>query len=125
MAFIPNKKLALIHIVKKELNLSDSEYRDILKEVAGVNSAKDITGEGFRKLMQYLVKSKHYKVNPYGLTIKQKLYIKQLVSSLAWTQSHLSNFLKKYYNGKSLDKLSRKDAIKVIESLKNIRKHQI
>ena len=39
--FMDKKKLAVIHIVKRELSLSDDEYRDILERVAGVRSAKD------------------------------------------------------------------------------------
>lgn len=33
---ISSRKLALIHVVKKELNLKDGEYRDILRNAAGV-----------------------------------------------------------------------------------------
>jgi hypothetical protein len=123
MAIISNKKLALIHVVKKELNLSDQEYRSILRRVTGVDTAKDITDEGFRKLMQFFVRSEHFKVNPYGLTIRQKLYIKQLALDLRWTDSHLLNFLKKYYHKDDINELSKKDAVRLIESLKNIKKH--
>lgn len=55
-----SKKLALIHIVKKELGLSDEEYREILRREAGVDSAKDLTDESFRQLMRFLVRSRHY-----------------------------------------------------------------
>jgi len=43
------KKLAIVHIVKKELNLSDEEYRSILQQAAGVSSARDLDDEKFRK----------------------------------------------------------------------------
>ena len=33
---IDNKKLAVIHIVKKELGLTDQQYRDILEKTAGL-----------------------------------------------------------------------------------------
>jgi len=52
---IDSKKLAIIHIVKKELGLSDSEYRKILRKVAGVDSAKELDNKDFRKLMNYRV----------------------------------------------------------------------
>jgi hypothetical protein len=115
------KKLAVIHIVKKELNLSDSEYRDILMESAGVTSSKDLDDGKFRKLMNYFVRSRHYSVNAYGLTVKQKLFIKHLAGELSWDETHLRNFILKYYHKDSLDKLTRKEAIKAIESLKHIR----
>ena len=118
------KKLALIHIVKKELGLSDAEYRGLLQKAAGVSSAKDLDDEKFRVLMNYFVRSPHYRLNPQGLTIRQKLFIKYLAQQLHWDQIHLDNFIHKYYGKTSIDTLSRKEAIKVIESLKHIRQHQ-
>ncbi len=118
------KKLALIHIIKKELNLSDSVYREILQKAAGVTSAKDLDEESFRRLMNYFVRSEHYRINPAGLTIKQKLYIKFLAQEMGWTPSHLSNFIHKYYHTFAINDLSRKDAMHLIESLKNTLKHQ-
>jgi len=115
-----NKKLALIHIIKKELNLSEEKYRGILKQVAGVESAKDLDEEKFRKLMNFFVRSPYYQVNRLGLTMRQKLYIKHLVVQLSWEAGHLDNFLRKYYHRSNVDELSKADAIKVIESLKNI-----
>ena len=121
---IDKKKLAIIHIVKKELKLTDSEYRNILKSQAGVTSAKELDDVSFRKLMNYFVRSIYYRVNPYGLTIKQKLYIKYLAKELDWTQKHLRNFIHKYYHKFNIDSLTRKEAIKLIESLKAVRQHK-
>ncbi len=121
---IDKKKLALIHIIKKELKLSDDEYRNILQKSVGVESAKDLNEEKFRQLMRYFVRSKYYQINPFGLTIKQKLYIEFLTRKLGWEDAHLNNFLHKYYHKLSLDKLTKKEAINVIESLKNVKLHQ-
>jgi len=121
---IDNKKLAAIHIVKKELNLSDEEYRNILREAAQVDSAKDLDDDRFRRVMNYFVRSKYYQLNPAGLTIRQKLYIKYLAQELGWEDSHLRNFLHKYYHKFNMEELSRKEAVKVIESLKHIGQHQ-
>jgi hypothetical protein len=121
---IDKKKLALIHIIKKELNLSDAEYRNILQQAAGVSSAKELDGDKFRKLMFYFVRSRHYRINPQGLTIRQKLYIKYLTQGLGWEEAHLNNFLGKYYQKLQIDRLTRKEAAKVIESLKAIAGHQ-
>lgn len=115
------KKIALVHIIKKELNLSDEEYRDILREAAGVNSSKDLDEEKFRKLMNFFVRSRYYRVNKFGLTIRQKLYIQYLARELGWEAGHLDNFIHKYYHERNLGSLTKKEAIKVIESLKQIR----
>lgn len=114
------KKLALIHIIKKELGLSEAEYRNILFESARVKSAKDLDEEKFRRLMRYFVRSRHYRLNKDGLTIRQKLYIDYLARNVSWTSEHLDNFIKKYYHQKGIYSLSRVQASKVIESLKNI-----
>lgn len=119
------KKLALIHIVKKELGLSEARYRAILQKAAGVNSAKDLDEQKFRALMNYFVRSSHYRLNAQGLTIKQKLFIKYLAQQLHWEPDHLNNFIHKYYGKTNIDTLTRKEAIKAIESLKHIRQHAL
>jgi len=119
------KKLALIHIVKKELGLADRDYRCILERVAGARSARDLDEAGFRRLMSYFVRSRYYRANPYGMTLKQKLFIKALARQLGWSGDHLGNFIRKYYRGADLDHLTRKDASHLIESLKAVRDHEV
>ena len=46
--------LAAIHILKKELCLSDAEYRDVLRREAGVESAKFLSEDGDRAVMRAL-----------------------------------------------------------------------
>lgn len=46
--------LAAIHILRKELNLTESEYRALLREVAGVESAKYLDESGDRAVMARL-----------------------------------------------------------------------
>lgn len=121
---LDRKKLALIHIVKKEIGLSEEEYRKILWETCQVKTAKDLDPEKFRRLLKFLVQSKFYQVNPYGLTLKQKLYIKHLVKELNWTEEHFKNFLNKYYHKTEIQELTRKEAIALIESLKNVKAHK-
>ncbi len=118
------KKLAVIHIVKKELGLSDEEYRDILEKYAGVRSAKDLDENGFRKLMHHFVRSRHYRSSRDVITLRQKMYIKHLVSEAGWNEDHFINFTKKYYRKSTLESFSKKQASKLIESLKNIIRHR-
>lgn len=117
------KKLAVIHIVKKELGLSDCEYRDILKKAAGVSSAKDLDEKGFRKLMNHFVRSRHYQRGNNGITLRQKMFIRSLAEELGWDDNHLKNFIDRYYHRGNLAGLSKSEASKVIESLKRIRSH--
>lgn len=120
---IDKKKLAVIHIIKKELKLCDDEYRAILQAAAGVTTAKDLDEGKFNALMRYFVRSKYYRINSGGLTIRQKLYLQYLGQQLGWTDEHLQNFLHKYYHKERLEHLSRKEAIKAIESLKHVLLH--
>ena len=46
--------LAAIHILRKKLELTESEYRAILREVAGVDSAKYLDESGDRAVMARL-----------------------------------------------------------------------
>ena len=120
---LDRKKLAVIHIVKRELDLSDQQYREILLRETGVRSAKDLDEKGFRLLMRYFAGSRHYRINKYGLTFRQKLFINHLVDDLGWNVQHFKNFLNKYYKKTEVNKLTKREASKVIESLKNILKH--
>jgi hypothetical protein len=121
---LDHKKLAVIHIVKKELGLSDQEYRDALEAITGVRSAKELDEPGFRKLMRHFAKSRHYRVNAKGMTFRQQLFIKHLVADLGWDEGHFRNFLRKYYRREELAACSRQEASKVIESLKQILAHR-
>ena len=117
---IDSKKLAVVHIVKKELELTDREYRDKLEKLAGVQSARDLDDAGFRKLMNYFVRSRHYRSSKEGITFRQRMYITDLKEKLGWEGEHFVNFLKKYYKKSDINDLSKQEATKVIISLKNI-----
>ncbi len=120
MALLDQKKLAVIHIAKKKLGLSDKAYRDLLEQAAGVRSARDLDEAGFQKLMRFFARSQHYRLNAAGVTLRQKLYIDHLVEDLGWDARHLQNFLRKYYKKEKVADLDRKEASKVIEGLKHI-----
>lgn len=115
-----HKRLALVHIVKRELGLADEAYRAILQREAGVQSARDLSEEGFRRLMRFLVRSRHYRLNPAGLTLRQKLYIDHLRDALGWDESHLCNFLRKYFKHEAVGTLARAEASRVIVALRHV-----
>lgn len=121
---LDNKKLAVIHIVKRELGLDDLEYRDILEKVTGTRTARDLDAAGFHKLMRYFARSGYYKRHPAGITFRQKLYVRHLVEDLGWDREHFINFLKKYYHHGDIDQLTKVEGGKLIESLKNVGIHR-
>ncbi len=120
--FMDKKKLAVIHIVKRELSLSDNEYRSTLERIAGVRSAKDLTDDQFHKLMRYFVRTRHYRVTGKGITLRQKYYIRQLKERLQWDDSHFQNYLHKYFHNRNLNTYTRHDASNLIVALKSVLK---
>lgn len=117
---LDHSKLAIIHITKEELRLSDEEYRNLLQDACGVRSSRDLDEAGFQKLMRFFARSRHYRINRNGMTFRQKLYIRHLVGNLGWQEDHFINFLKKYYHHGVLEQLTRVEASNLIESLKHI-----
>ncbi len=115
-----NKKLAVIHIVKRELSLSDEEYRNVLERVAGVRSSRDLTDSQFHKLMRYFVRTLNYRATSKGITLRQKYYIKRLKKDLGWDDSHFRNYINKYYHNRNLETYSRHDASNLIVALNTI-----
>jgi phage gp16-like protein len=51
---IRRRDIAMIHIAKKHLCLSDEAYQDILFNVAGVKSSKFLDEKGIKDVLQYL-----------------------------------------------------------------------
>jgi Protein of unknown function (DUF1018) len=49
------EQLAVVHLAKKELRWNDDMYRAVLRELGGVESAKDLTPDGFKMVMEYAV----------------------------------------------------------------------
>ncbi len=49
-----NPALAKIHIAKKDLAMDDDTYRAMLKNVAGVESSRELTDTGITKVLAHL-----------------------------------------------------------------------
>ncbi|NJL08487.1 MAG: regulatory protein GemA [Bacteroidales bacterium] len=48
------KQIALIHVAKKRLGLTEDQYRALLLWAGGVESAKDLDAAGFERVMGHL-----------------------------------------------------------------------
>ncbi len=117
------KKLAVIHIVKRELSLRADEYRNMLERVAGVRSAKDLADNQFHKLMRYFVKTRHYRTTSRGITMRQEYYIRQLKDKLQWDDAHFQNYIHKYFHNRELKTYTRHDASNLIVALNAVLKN--
>ena len=78
-----NKKLAIIHIARKQLGLDDDSYRAVLSGAAGIESAKDIKSEDQYRKILHTFKKLGFRYN------KKKIQDKQLAKCYAiWTDLH-------------------------------------
>jgi hypothetical protein len=125
-------KLALIHVAKNKLNLSDEDYRSILAGF-GVESSKDLTANQFKAFMESMKKlgfqsyqQKKYIANPKaagGASLKQIMFIKKLweEKSKVKTQESLEKFIFNITKKISLNAMNHKDCEKVINALENMK----
>lgn len=132
---IGRKKKALVHIAKQDLNLDEESYRQILKGVAGVESAADLTEEGFKRVMSRfqemgfkgLLPSPFQPVpkgrlipagSPQGLesiTESQQRFIAYLLEVLEWDEGHYHAFCRRIIKKPSPE--TKRDGQKIIIGL--------
>ena len=132
---IGRKKKALVHIAKEDLHLDEESYRQILKGVAGVGSAKDLTEEGFERVMHRfqemgfkgLLPSPYQPVprgrlipfdSPKGseeVTPNQQGFIAYLLGRLNWSDGHYHAFCQRII--KKPNPLTKRDGQKIIIGL--------
>ena len=51
---ISKKQISLVHIAKKQLMLSEDDYRAILLRYGGVDHSNELDNNGFEHVMQYM-----------------------------------------------------------------------
>ena len=132
---IGRKKKALVHIAKSDLHLDEVTYRQILKGVAGVESASELTTEGFGKVMgrfqemgfKGLLPSPYQPVprgrlipleSPQGLeplTQNQMNFIAYLLERLNWDEGHYHAFSQRII--KKAEPLTKREGQKIIIGL--------
>ena len=132
---IGRKKKAIVHIAKEDLHLDEESYRQILKGVAGVESATRLTEEGFERVMRRfqemgfkgLLPHPYHPVpkgrlipsgSPQGLesiTSNQQDFISYLLERLSWDEGHYHAFCQRII--KRPDPLTKRDGQKIIIGL--------
>jgi hypothetical protein len=132
---IGRRKKTLVHIAKSNLHLDEITYRQVLKGVAGVESATDLTTEGFRKVMKRfqemgfkgLLASPYQSVprgrlipseSPQGLesiTQNQLNFIAYLIERLNWNEEHYHAFSERII--KKAVPLTKREGQKIIIGL--------
>jgi phage gp16-like protein len=123
--------LAQIHIAKKQLGMDDDTYRAMLKDVAGVASAKDLTVPQSMKVLAHLarcgfkVKSTKAKSNrPLAQDAESKkiralwLFLHELEVVKNPSEAALATYVKRITGVDALQWINSTQAEKLIESLK-------
>jgi hypothetical protein len=132
---IGRKKKAVVHIAKGDLHLDGESYRQILKGVAGVESATQLTEEGFEKVMRRFQEMgfKGLLPHPYhptpkgrlipsnspqgleSITSSQQDFIAYLLEKIKWGEEHYHAFCQRII--KRPDALTKRDGQKIIIGL--------
>jgi len=132
---IGRKKKALLHIAKEDLHLDEEGYRQILKGVAGVESATQFTREGFEKVMNRFQEMGFIGLLPYpyhpipkgrlipsgshegleSISSSQQDFISYLLEKLNWDEGHYHAFSQRII--KRPYPLTKRDGQKVIIGL--------
>lgn len=132
---IGRKKKAVVHIAKGDLHLDEESYRQILKGVAGVESATQLTEEGFEKVMRRfqemgfkgLLPQPYHPIpkgrfipldSPQGMesiTSSQKDFITFLSEKLNWGEGHYHAFCQRII--KKPEALTKREGQKIIIGL--------
>ena len=141
---IGKKKKAVVHIAKGDLHLDEESYHQILKGVAGVESATQLSKEGFEKVMgrfqemgfKGLLPHPYHPIpkgrlippdSPQGMesiTSSQKDFITYLSEKLNWGGGHYHAFCQRII--KKPEPLTKREGQKIIIGLMAIlRKKEI
>lgn len=132
---IGRKKKALLHIAKQDLHLDEESYQQILKAVAGVESATELTEKGFKKVMarfeemgfKGLLPDPYQPVpkgrlippdSPQGqerITSNQLGFIAYLLEKLIWDEGHYHAFCRRII--KKPEPMTKRDGQKMIIGL--------
>lgn len=135
------KKMQLIHVAKRELGLTDDEYRALLFGAAGVESAKEIKNEkqyfdvmhtfkqvGFKPTVNTVQNKKlKYKITGdsrvhWRISHEQEYYIRGLwdLASRVHDEDSLRAIIKRIVKTDDISWLSKAQATKVILALRDI-----
>lgn len=123
------KELAIIHILKKELNLTDDDYRTLLWNNYRVESSKSLTTPQYKDLVATLrgmqsgsTLSPTIPNNPQQITTPQKSYITSLAK--IGNIRNIPAFITKVIDRPiaTLDDLTKKEASRVITILRSYQK---
>lgn len=129
---ISNKQIALLHVAKGKLGLTEAEFRSGLVDICGVMSVKELDQGGFEALMgmfEYLGFTPLTAKGPdYGVRDGMASFAQLELIRMIWTEwsgagveDGLTVWLERFFGVSSLRFLTSQDARKVITALKKMK----
>lgn len=126
---LTHKQISLVHVAKTRLGLSDEEYRDILMQIAGVTTSKDLDDYTFDLVMKRFVRlgfrssssERHFGYRPGMASPAQVGLIRKLWDSYTdgeGTEQSLGKWLGNKFKISALRFLPAETAPKVITALR-------
>lgn len=117
---ISKGKIALIHVAKAKLNMDDDTYRELLENVCGTRSAKDVETKDFESLMNVFRQIGFQK--EMRMTQKQYLQIKALEFKLGWRDNpaRMCGFAKRIGGDSNWKQFGVKRASSLIQGLQRM-----
>ncbi|HAV4522537.1 TPA: regulatory protein GemA [Acinetobacter baumannii] len=118
-----NQRLAAIHMGKTKLGLDDDTYRDMLEQIAGKRSAKDLNDDELVKVLQHL-ESLGFTKREFGKKPKVKLSKEALLSKIEalLTESNLHwnyavGIAKRMFQKEALEFCTENELWRIVASL--------
>lgn len=131
---IDHKKLALIAVARKQLNMHDDDYRALLLRTGGVTSTKDLSAPGFAAVMDEFGKlgfestaAREKRCEPYRVgdhaTYAQRSLIRRLWQEYKGKEdtAGLRRWLQSHFKVSDLRFLDSETTRKAIAALKNFK----
>lgn len=127
---LTQKQIALLHVAKKQLGLTDEDYRAILARYGRSETASELDSAGFTHVMKYLTAigfrssftKRTYGYRPTMATPPQVDLIRSLWAKFTGkaddSDEELNKWLHRFHKVSTLRFVDNKRAAKVISSLK-------
>lgn len=128
-SLLSQKQIAVLHVARRDLNLTDESYRDILMRIGGCESSRDLHPIAFERVMAYFAKlgfrstwtQRTFGNRPGMASPAQVDLIRKL-----WRQyhgddqndAHLNAWLSRFHKVSALRFVDEKKVIKVLAALK-------
>ena len=128
-SLLSQKQIAVLHVARRDLNLTDESYRDILMRIGGCESSRDLHPIAFERVMTYFAKlgfrstwTKRTYGNRPGMASPAQVDLMRVL----WRQYHgddendiaLNRWLTKFHKVSALRFVDQAKATKILAALK-------